>query len=165
MASWPSSSSPQPTWAKQLGAALAKMGPVVWWATPSRAFHWTVFSSRWWAMRLELSGCRPRFPRSFSLQSLSRREGRAPKSFLSTMTSQSLLTMETRNHGWWITWCNEGYFLSLTICVIFCDIEGGFLSGSPLMILLSIFWDIEAFHTIPFRVIGVEGHLTMGVPK
>ena len=55
--------------------------------------------------------------------------------------------------------------MALTICVIFCDIEGVFLTRSPLMIFLSIFLEIEAFHKIPSRVIGVEGHLTMGVPK
>ena len=56
--------------------------------------------------------------------------------------------------------------MSSTVCVISCDIEDGFLAVFPLMIFLkSIFWDIEAFHTITSRVIGVEGHLAMGVPK
>ena len=47
--------------------------------------------------------------------------------------------------------------------MISCDIEDGFLAVFPLMIFLkSIFWDIEAFHTITSRVIGVEGHLKDG---
>ena len=164
MESWLSSSSPRRTWAKLHGAASTRMGPVAWW-TPSSSFNWIILSSRWWAMKPELSGHRLHSRRSFSLQSLSRKGGQAPKSFLSTMIFQSPLTKAVRSRGLWITWCNEGYFLPWTVCVISCDDRGWFLTVSPFGRFFYIYWDFEAFHMISSRVIGVEGHLNMGVPK
>ena len=52
--------------------------------------------------------------------------------------------------------------MTLAVCVISCDFEGGFANCFPPTMT---FCDIKTFHTVPSRVIGVKGHLTMGVPK
>ena len=48
--------------------------------------------------------------------------------------------------------------MTLAVCLISCDLAN---VSPPTM----TYCDIKAFHTIPSRVIGVKGHLTMGVPK